>query len=189
VIKAIIFDCFGVLTADKWHEFRLQLPKELQGRASKLNQQYCQGQISKQAFLETVAGLTDYPLSSIRQLVDNDMDKNSQLLEYIKSLKPHYKIGLLSNVANNWIRDYFLTQEEQKLFDNYILSFEVGITKPNPHIFRLASERLDVSPDQCVFVDDIERYCEAARGIGMQAVCYDNFEQFKSELVPLLSQQ
>ena len=45
VIKAIIFDCFGVLTADQWHEFRLQLPREEQSAASELNQRFCSGEI------------------------------------------------------------------------------------------------------------------------------------------------
>lgn len=187
MIKAIIFDCFGVLTADSWHEFRLSLPTAMQPQASELNQQYCRGAITKQDFLESVAKLTGKSIEQIRQVIDNEHDKNNQLLAYIASLKPQYKIGLLSNVASNWIREHFLTAKEQALFDNMIFSYEVGLTKPDPRIFDLACQRLGVQPAEAVLIDDIERYCEAARKEGMQAIQYRDFKQVTIDLSHLLA--
>jgi putative hydrolase of the HAD superfamily len=89
-------------------------------------------------------------------LLGNEIVKNDVLLDYIRELKKSYKIGMLSNVANNWIRDYFLTEDEQALFDEMIMSFEVGMTKPDPRIFLLACDRLRVGPHEAVLVDDVE---------------------------------
>jgi len=108
------------------------------------------------------------------------------LITYIGSLKPDYKIGLLSNIASNWIRENLLTETEQLLFDQMIMSYEVKMTKPDPRIYHLSTERLGVDIQDCVFVDDIEHYCEAARQEGMQAVVYQNFEQMKAELAKIL---
>lgn len=188
MIRGIIFDCFGVLTADKWHEFRCSLPAELQGEASELNQQYCRGELQREAFLAAVARLTGRERGFVAQLIDNEQDKNRRLLEYIASLREQYKIGLLSNIATPWITDHFLTAQEQALFDEMVFSFEAGMTKPDPRIYQLTCERLQVEPRQAVMIDDIEHYCQAARDTGMQAITYKNFVQFCQELERILAQ-
>ncbi len=108
------------------------------------------------------------------------------MLDYISELKKDYKIGLLSNVANSWITDSLLTKEEQALFDSMIFSYQVGMTKPDPRIFILACQRLGVSTHEAVMVDDIERYCSAAKAEGLQAIPYHNLHQLKEQLEKLL---
>lgn len=186
MIKAIIFDCFGVLTADTWHEFRLSLPPDQQDEASDLNHQYGAGMISEPEFLNSVSELTGKSEDEISHLIDNEQSKNRALLDYIRTLKPKYKIGLLSNVASSWIQDEFLTAEEQTLFDAYVLSFEEGITKPDPRIYRIAAERLGVLPAECIYIDDIDRYAAAAENEGMKALVYKDFSRFKQEISALL---
>lgn len=188
MVKAIIFDCFGVFTADSWHEFRMNLPKDQQERASDLNHQYGAGMIAKDEFLKSVSELTGQSQEFISQLIDNEHSKNLPLLNYIATeLRPKYKIGILSNVASNWIRDYFLTPDEQKLFDDMVFSFEEGTTKPDPRIYETAAERLGVEPEQCIYIDDIDRYAAAAEGVGMKALVYKDFQRLKQEISALLS--
>lgn len=160
----------------------MQLPPEQQANASELNQRFCSGEIPKQQFLETVAQLTNRPVAEIEKVINNGTGKNRLLLDYIAELKANYKIGMLSNVASNWIRDHLLTDQEQKLFNDMIFSYEVGLVKPDPRIYQLAAVRLQVSPSECVFVDDIERYVQASAEQGMTGILYRNFEQLKSEL-------
>jgi putative hydrolase of the HAD superfamily len=104
----------------------------------------------------------------------------------VATLKPTYKIGLLSNVSTNWISEQLLTPEEMALFDDVVLSYKVGMTKPDPRIYKLAAEHLKVSETECLMVDDSENNCEGARAVGMQSICYQDFVQFKSELETLL---
>lgn len=186
MVKAIIFDCFGVLTADTWHEFRLGLPSDQQEKASDLNRQYGAGMISKPEFLNSVSELTGKSKDEISHLIDNEQSKNRALLDYIRTLKPKYKIGLLSNVASSWIQDEFLTAEEQTLFDAYVLSFEEGITKPDPRIYHIAAERLGVLPAECIYIDDIDRNAAAAEDEGMKVLVYKDFSRFKQEISALL---
>ena len=56
------------------------------------------------------------------------------------------------------------------LFDDVVVSAEVGLAKPDPEVFRLAARRLGVPPEACVFVDDWEVNVAAAREVGMAAV-------------------
>lgn len=187
MIRAIIFDCFGVLTADTWKEFVFQLPPSQRSAASALNHAYDAGHLTREEFVQSVQELTRRTPDDINDLLDNEVTKNHLLLNYIAGLKPTYKIGLLSNVATNWIRDSFLDRQEQKLFDAMVLSFETGLTKPDPRMFRLMSEKLGAQPEECLMVDDIEHYCQVAVELGMKSVVYENFEQARQAIQTILN--
>ncbi len=75
--------------------------------------------------------------------------------------------GLLSN---SWGVDAYPTELLAEHFDDVVISAEVGIRKPDPAIFRLAAERLDVEVTACVFVDDLDLNVEAARSLGMHGI-------------------
>jgi HAD superfamily hydrolase (TIGR01509 family) len=187
MIKAVIFDCFGVLTGDKWKEFVSSLPPEQKKPASLLNQQYDAAQLSKQEFLGKIRSLTGHEPTFVEQLLDSEMEKNVPLLYYIKTLKQKYKIGLLSNIATNWVRDSFLTKDEQELFDDMIFSFEVGVAKPNPKIFLLACEHFGITPEEAVIIDDSQGHLAGAAQIGMHTIWYQNFGDMKAKLEKLLT--
>ena len=186
MIKAIIFDCFGVLTAAKWKEFVSNLPEDQKRPARDLNHAYDAGLMTEKQFIDQVKELTGRDPGEVENLTVEEIGKNKRLLDYIGVLKPNYKIGILSNVASNWVRDYFLNPEEQKLFDVMLFSYEAGTTKPDPQIYHLITEKLGVEPSECIFIDDTEPYCQAAKAVGMKAIIYENFEQMKEELEKLL---
>ncbi|HSX53485.1 MAG TPA: HAD-IA family hydrolase [Patescibacteria group bacterium] len=187
MIKAIIFDCFGVLTGDRWKEFVSTLPAEQKRPASELNRQLDSSEISNAVFLKEVSKLTNHSSEKISNFINAEMHKNTELLEYIASLKLKYKIGMLSNVSSNWIHS-FLTKSELNLFDDIVLSFEVGMTKHDSRIFSLASERLGVQNSECAFTDDNDQYCQTAIQEGMKAIHYRDFIQMKQELEVLIKQ-
>jgi HAD superfamily hydrolase (TIGR01509 family) len=58
-------------------------------------------------------------------------------------------------------------------FDEVILSFEVGLAKPDPAIYREALRRVDVEPNRAVFVDDQQKYCDGAASIGIETYLID----------------
>jgi len=190
MIKAVVFDNFGVLTTDTWRAFVDSLPEGIDiGKARELNRAYDAGTISHKDFLDGVKEVTGRQPQEVESLLQSDIAKNLPLLKYIGELKQRgLKIGLLSNIATNWIRDSFLTPAEQKLFDEMILSYEVGMTKPDPRMFQLACKRLGVDASEAVLVDDISPYCDAARHTGMQAITYEDFKQAKQALEALLSE-
>jgi HAD superfamily hydrolase (TIGR01509 family) len=187
MIKAFIFDCFGVLTTDHWKEFVATLPPDQIEEARALNYKYDAARLNELEFMEAVKELTGRLPQAVEKLLDNEIIKNDQLLEYIKRLKPSYKVGMLSNIGSNWIRDKFLDSDEQGLFDEMVFSYEVGLAKPDPEIFQLMADRLGESSVDCVFIDDSQGHCAAAAKVGMRTVIYENFEQLKRELKPLLA--
>lgn len=93
------------------------------------------------------------------------------LLAFIQSLKPFYKLGILSNAmpdARANLREHI----NESLFDVIVFSGEEGIKKPDAEIFRRVLARLGVQPAEAVFVDDLPANIEAARALGMHAIHY-----------------
>lgn len=190
MIKAIIFDCFGVLTKDWWREFCSTLDdEEALSKAKELNHQYDAGLLSLEDFVNGVHEATGRAPEPIEAMFTVPKAlKNDELLSYIRSeLKQKYKISLLSNVGTNWIRESFLNADEQALFDDFVLSYEVKTTKPHPEIFEIALQRLGIEPSEAVFIDDVDSYCQAAHALGIKAIVYQNFQQMKHELEDFLA--
>ena len=70
-----------------------------------------------------------------------------------RGLRPTYRCSVLSN-ADRALRGRLETLGLCELFDDIVVSAEVGMAKPRPEVFRLAAERLRLAPEACVFVDD-----------------------------------
>ena len=120
-------------------------------------------------------------------VLEKNGEANQLLLVYIKEkLKPKYKLGVISNSADDWPAK-ILSAEQIKLFDNVTLSFQAGVAKPEVAIYAMALEKLGVRADEAIFVDDIEAFCGAARSLDMKAIRYDNFPQMSRELQKLLA--
>ncbi|HVN16537.1 MAG TPA: HAD family phosphatase, partial [Anaerolineales bacterium] len=92
-----------------------------------------------------------------------------KLLEFIRSLKSHYKTGLISN-AWSGLRSYIVSKKFDDAFDNIIISAEVGSAKPEAKIFRLALKQAQVSAEETIFVDDFPENVDAARALGLAAI-------------------
>ena len=80
-----------------------------------------------------------------------------------------FKTGLISN---SWSTSHYDRELLADLFDDVVISAEVGLHKPQPEIYRLATERLGVPPSSCVFVDDLRENCEGAEAVGMTAILH-----------------
>jgi epoxide hydrolase-like predicted phosphatase len=107
---------------------------------------------------------------------------NEELVAYIRTLRPQYKLGLLSNAWGDLRQAMKERFHFDGLFDDLVISAEVGLAKPDPRIFQLAVERLGVQPAEAVFVDDVLANVEAARGVGLQAIHYLNNPQLFNAL-------
>ncbi len=190
MIKAIVFDCFGVLASDGWLPFRKSYfgdKPELLDWVTTLNKKVDAGILRYDDFIEGVAALAGVSIGEAHRQIEGNV-ANPELFAFISDiLKPKFNIGMLSNVAANWL-DKMFSPEQVALFDAKVLSYELGVIKPDPLTYRTIAERLGARPEECLFVDDQIRYCEGAQATGMQAICYQNFDQFKAEIEPLITQ-
>jgi putative hydrolase of the HAD superfamily len=89
-------------------------------------------------------------------------------------------------ISNSWSTDHYDRELLAKLFDDVVISGEVGVHKPEPEIYLLACERLGVEPSSCVFVDDLRENCAGAEAVGMTAILHRDPERTVAEIEQLL---
>jgi epoxide hydrolase-like predicted phosphatase len=89
-------------------------------------------------------------------------------------------------ISNSWSTDHYDRALLAELFDDVVISGEVGVHKPEPEIYLLACERLRVEPSACVFVDDLRENCTAAEAVGMMAILHRDPERTVAEIERLL---
>ncbi len=111
---------------------------------------------------------------------------NSELVDYLSTLREHYLVGLLSNAFDD-LRPMLIERWQiADLFDDMIISSEVGLLKPDRRIYELAVSRLGVQPSEAVFIDDIPVNVEGAHNAGLHAIQYINNHQVIVELEEML---
>ena len=106
-------------------------------------------------------------------------------ISLIKKLKKNYKVTLLSNTNKIDFDNVIKRFELFPLFDAVTLSFEVGHRKPDKEIFFDALKKLNLKPNECVFIDDIKEYSDAASKLGMHGIHYTSHENLIKELKKL----
>jgi putative hydrolase of the HAD superfamily len=187
-IKAILFDNFGVLMSSVFEPFKAKLPVDVYRQIGDINQRADIGDISDDERNKIIAGL----MSSLGLNGQGEIKRayallrrRQELFDYILKLRSNYKIGLLSNAADN-INRLYSEAELAKYFDDVVLSYQVHLTKPDPKIFRLAARRLDVLTSECIMIDDRKANLVGAEKVGMTAILYQNFDQFKHDLGEIL---
>lgn len=91
------------------------------------------------------------------------------LIDFIRSLRPRYKTGIISNAWPE-MRAFHQARLNAETFDLLVFSAEEGVAKPAPEIYQRALARLGVAASEAVFVDDVAENVAAARALGMAAV-------------------
>ena len=197
--EAVIFDIGGVLvrTLDwsirhQWEE-RLNLPADAlsalvfdtePARLASL------GQGSDEQIWHQVAeqcGCTSEVLGCLHEDFWSCDTLNVELATFIRSLRPRYKTGILSNA---WPELRDMNQQRFGLgdiVDYTAYSFQIGILKPAPQSFNYILERLDVDAPHAIFVDDFEKNVRGAREVGMTAVRFVDTAQTIGEIQTLLA--
>jgi len=102
---------------------------------------------------------------------------NVELADYCRGLRPRYRTAIISN---SFVGARSREQERyhfDQITDLIVYSHEVGMSKPDPRIYRLACARLGVRPAETVFVDDNELMVDGARAVGIQAVLFEDNAQ------------
>jgi putative hydrolase of the HAD superfamily len=190
MIKAIIFDCFGVLVGKGFHEIYRELggdPSKDRTFIDELLDKANMGKISQKEFRNEMQRQLSISSEEYQRAIDEFEQPNYTILNHAASLHKKYKTAVLSN-ANVGVLQRKISEEWlHKCFDQLVVSAEVGYIKPQPEIYKLAAQRLGVKESECVFIDDKTVYCDAARQVGMKTIWYQDFDQFKNELEKLLA--
>lgn len=185
MISALIFDCFGVLYWDDINRlYNLVKPERFQDLNDIIHA--CDhGYIGRQDFLNQVAELAGISVEAVVAVLHGKQRRNEPLIERVRQLKGTYKIGLLSNTGKDTLDELFSSAERAELFDDVLVSSDVGMIKPSRDLFELSLERLGVAAVEAVFIDDRPVNIDGAERVGMKTILFTTNQQFEVELAAL----
>jgi len=189
MIKAVIFDCFGVVVADALEVLGQEVRAKDPAAGRELSDViglHARGLISQQESNERISKLLGLTIPEMIQKIVEGEVKDWRLLEYIESLRANYKTALLSNIGASGLQKRFEPHELERYFDVVVASGQIGFAKPEAQAYEITAERLGVRLDECVFTDDRQVYIDGAHAVGMQAILYSSLEQFKRDIEPML---
>jgi epoxide hydrolase-like predicted phosphatase len=187
MIKAIIFDCFGLFYVDSVRAFIEAQPRSIQTDLTDAVRAFDLEVMNEQDLIRHLSQRSGMPPEVVGQnLYSPEMVRNQALMEYAQGLRGKYKISLLTNLSPHTMDKYFTQEERAQYFDDVVVSSEVGLVKPQPEIYLLACKRLGVTPAEAVFIDDSSLNVQAATKLGMHGITYTNLAEMEQALTRIL---
>jgi epoxide hydrolase-like predicted phosphatase len=190
MIKAIIFDCFGVLYPDTyWAMASEYLGGELDSHRNNLHdlvRQVDLGLITRDQLWANFGDIVGKSKDEVYERLEDFAGLDSRLLKFIDEHKSTQKIGMISNVGQGFIERMFVEKPVTDYFDSVVLSSDVGLVKPDVKIYELSASQLGVKPNECVFIDDLQKNVDGAINAGMQAIKYENYEKFRLDIAQII---
>lgn len=100
------------------------------------------------------------------RLLRGDYSIIEEMVDLIRELRADgHPIGLLTNSFAEF-QPTLRQQLDFDLFDVFVDSSDVGHRKPEPEIYRIVTERLDLAPDRIIYLDDFHANIEGAQAAG-----------------------
>jgi putative hydrolase of the HAD superfamily len=201
MIEAVIWDFGGVITTSPFEAFsRFEaergLPADIIRRTNATNHwenawaKFERAEIDVEAFdsmfaAESRALGAEVRGKNVLPLLSGDL--RPEMVEALRRVKTNFKTGCITNnlpansIGSKSGRSLYVA-EVMALFDHIIESAKIGLRKPDPRIYALMVEALNVDPRNCVYLDDLGVNLKPARAMGMTTIKVVHAEQALIEL-------
>jgi putative hydrolase of the HAD superfamily len=151
---------------------------------------YDEGKLTGATFWEKFARDSGVALTTAELVELNRLDarmwttQNPAMVDWQRRLKERgLRTAILSNMGDSVLESVLGAFAWIRNFDVLVWSFQLGIAKPDPAIYRHTLERLGTRPEETLFVDDKRVNVETARALGMKAVEFTTPENLREELI------
>ena len=193
MIKAIIFDFGGVIKKDSSKlifedfadSFKITFLKASLAIKS-LQSKYQKGELTNKEFFKLFSEKVKVKLpTNYQELWIKSYTKgeaNQIVLKIIKKLKQkNYKLACLSNTIPPHLV-YNKRKDNYSIFDVLVISCEVGMRKPEKDIFQYVLKKLNVQPEEALFIDDDITFINAAVDLKFKTIHFINEKQLETDL-------
>ena len=189
MIEAVIWDFGGVLTTSPFEAFarferergfpmdiirRTNAANHLENAWAKFERAEVDVETFDQLFADESRALgAEVRGKEVLPLLQGDL--RPEMVEALKRIKASCKTGCITNnlpanaIGSTSGRSLYVA-EVMMLFDHIIESAKIGLRKPDPRIYRMMVEALDVEPNKCVYLDDLGVNLKPAREMGMTTI-------------------
>jgi putative hydrolase of the HAD superfamily len=198
-LKGVIFDYGMVLTGQpdqEAHDAMVRITGLSAERFETLywadRHAYDEGKLSGVTFWEKFARDSGVALTAADLAELNRLDarmwttQNPAMVAWQQQLKARgLRTAILSNMGDSVLESILRAYAWIQNFDVLVWSFQLGMAKPDPAIYRHTLERLGTRPEETLFVDDRRVNVEMARALGLKAVEFTTAEQLRQQLASM----
>lgn len=178
--RAVIFDFFDVFQKDAYKAWLAANDFSNIQHYAEASRSLDIGSITSNEFLWRLSELSGRDVTWESMGVGGKVDAG--VVAIASALKSRYSTALLSNAPSGLLRGILAENDLEKLFDQIVISSEVGYAKPDPEIFHAALDRLGVPPQNAIFIDDNKRHTDAAEAIGIHGIQFQSAVQLREDL-------
>lgn len=178
--SALLIDWGGVLTTNLFVSFQAHClraeidPQKLIGRfrkdpeARELLVALEKGELHEQEFEIQLAALLEVEPDGLIDGLFAGVQPDTAMVDAVRRAKAGGRRTAL--VSNSWGVHRYPHDIFEDLFDGVVISGEEGIRKPSRRMYELGAERAGVTPEDCVYVDDLAFNLTPAEEMGMAIV-------------------
>lgn len=193
MIKAVIFDLGNVIVNVNYELMFRRFASKSSKSKEFIESYYNNSQTRKSFEMGKVNDLELYKkmtkdldikinFSQFKKAYTNIFSLKHDVAELIKKLKSNYRLILLSNTGKLHFEYIKKNYKILNVFDEYVLSYKVGCSKPNPLIFLEAIKKAKTMPFNCLYFDDIREFVLVARLMGIKAYQFKNYGKLIDDL-------
>ncbi len=192
-ISTIIFDLGGVMVWTRWSRLTEPLaeltgmtPDEVMERIRTGNAYFphMRGELDFSGFHKRLTDDLGVELTTdeLLDLWNSILEPNEAINPIVKQLKGRYRLVIGSNTDDAHFNRGNEIQPATQDFDDVLVSYELGVCKPDPEFFRRGLAKLGVEAEECLFIDDLEDNVEAAKSLGITGIRFESAKQLEREL-------
>jgi len=202
MIKAVIFDYGGVVKGG--HNLKRDIGliygiseeevKEMEEKTEPIFSELNKGLINEEEFWQKFSKTIGKPIPDncielSRKIYEETFLFFSEVIDLVKKLKTlGIKTAVLSNILN-FQAEIIRKKDGYKEFDVVLLSYEEGLEKPDSDFYHLAIKRLNMKPEECIFVDDKEKNLLPAINLGMKTILAKNPQQTVEDVISMIESE
>lgn len=194
-LKAVIFDCGGVMITDGFRRIVPILSKKIAVSEEELykayldtiNPNYIKGLIKVEDRWNAMFDKLGIraPLRDFLMEVHKIYQPIKESIELVPKLKQAgFKVGIMSNQSEDtlvYLKEKYPTFF--KLFDFYTWSCEQGYSKPDSRMYEKSLEAAGVPAEKCLYIDDNDKFLEKAKSLGFHTLKFQSAQQLHQAFI------
>lgn len=200
-IRAVVFDLGGVLETDIATDMHMKWEQRLNLKPGELRERYFSsgwlidatyGKFTEEEMLRKLGEIYGMSQAQVDEFMQDFWrsycgELNIELAAYCKSLRPRYQTAILSNGVPGARRAEEERHKFSEMADLIIYSSEEKTAKPEPRIYEILCERLNMSPTEIIFLDNIPEIVDSACDFGIHAILFENTTQAITAIQEILA--
>lgn len=187
MIRAVLFDFGGVIANAgffEWIDKHIAPHETIKNKIRPLQDKVDRGDLPVSAYDDFFAAITGETAKKVDEEILQSYFLHEDVIQIIKKLKEHkIQTVIVSNFPDKWFSALEKRFHFDSLFDEIFISSRLHMIKPEKKLFDYVFSRLNVKPEETIFVDDTKDIVNDVSQLGVHALLFTSSEKLQKDLL------